>query len=105
MKIKKTKTQRGFAAGEFTDTHDNSCSIQKSSVGTYNAIWLGINDPAPKIMAIHAPKLGVKTNETTGWVPYPVPEEVSFVTRMHLSQAQVKKLLPILEKFVKTGEI
>lgn len=105
MKIKQTKTERGFALNEFTDRYGAKCSIQKSSLATEDAIWLGIDDPDPQIMASKAASFGVKTNETTGWVPYPIPEEVSINTRMHLTQAQVKKLLPILQKFVETGEI
>ena len=33
--------------------------------------------------------------------------EVSYIanTRMHLTQSQVKQIMPILQKFVETGEI
>jgi len=40
-----------------------------------------------------------------GWVKYPIPEDVQINTRMHLSREQVKAILPILIKFVATGEI
>ena len=105
MEITNKTTERGFAYNEFTDRYGAKCSIQKSSLATEDAIWFGINDPDPQIMASQAKQFGVKTNETTGWVPYPIPEEVSINTRMHLTQKQVKKLLPILQKFVETGEI
>lgn len=103
MKI--AKTARGFALGQFKDLYKKKCSIQKSSLATTDAIWFGIDDPTPEIMASHAARFGVKTTETVGWVPYPIPEEVSLSTRMHLTRAQVKRLLPLLQKFVDTGEL
>lgn len=103
--MKKSKTQRGFSLIEFKDRYGSKCSIQKSSLAEEDAIWFGIDDPDPKIMACNAIKEGIYTNQTTGWIPYPIPEDVLIHTRMHLSQDDVKKLLPILQKFVKTGEI
>jgi hypothetical protein len=94
----KSKTQRGFALYEFKDSYDVSCSLQKSS-SMDDKIWLGVDDADPRIMASKTPQGG------TGWVPYPISEDVSINTRMHLTRAQVKELLPILKKFVKTGEI
>ena len=49
--------------------------------------------------------VGVETEETTGWVEYPIPEGVSIYTRMHLDQKQVKELLPYLMRFAETGEL
>lgn len=103
MKIK--KTQRGFELIDFKDANGEECSLQKSSAAERDLIWLGVDEANPQIMASHAHKFGVETTETCGWVPYPVPEEVSLTTRMHLSQEQVKALLPHLIKFAETGEI
>lgn len=103
MKI--TRTARGFALIEFADFYQAKCSVQKSSLATEDAIWLGVDDAEPKIMASQASQFGVKTKETCGWVPYPIPEGVSLTTRMHLTRDQVKELLPILRHFVKTGEL
>jgi hypothetical protein len=103
--MKKSKTQRGFSIIEFEDRYGVKCSIQKSSLATEDAIWLGVDDPDPKIMAVDAIKEGIFTKETTGWVPYPIPDSVLVHTRMHLTQENVKELLPILQKFVRTGEI
>lgn len=100
-----TKTQRGFALVEFTDRYGMKCSLQKSSLATEDAIWFGLDDPAPKIMASDAVKLGLPTTETTGWISYHIPEDVLISTRMHLSQEMVKELLPILQKFADTGEL
>jgi hypothetical protein len=41
----------------------------------------------------------------TGWVDYDIPKDVLLTTRMYLDKEQVKKLIPILQKFVDTGEI
>lgn len=109
IKIDK-KTNRGFPYGEFTDSHGDLCTIQQSSAcsiddeeGEY--IWLGIDKVVPKIMASKAKSLGIETNETTGWIPYPIPDEVLLNSRMHLSQKKVEELLPILNYFVENGRL
>jgi len=103
--MEKTTTNRGFDLGKFTDRYGVKCSIQKSSLATEDAIWLGVDDPEPKIMASQAAHHGIQTEETSGWVPYPIPKDVLLKTRMHLTQDQVAELLPMLQKFVETGEI
>lgn len=103
--INLTENNRGFQTGEFTDRYGNKCSIQKSSIATEHCIWLGIDEATPKIMASDAHKLGIKTTETVGWIDYNIPKEVYISTRMHLTQQQVKDLLPLLKKFAKTGEL
>lgn len=99
------KTQRGFALGKFTDRYGLKCSIQKSSLASEDAIWFGVDDPDPQIMASDAKRLGIPTSQENGWVKYEIPKEVSLSTRMHLTQDMVKELLPILQKFADTGEL
>lgn len=97
---------RGFLVSEFEDDYGAKCSLQKSSAASQDYVWLGIDDAQPQIMASDALKLGLPTNgQTTGWIPYPVPEQVLLTTRMHLSQESVKKLLPSLIHFAETGEL
>ncbi len=103
--MRPSKTNRGFDLIEFKDHYLSKCSLQKSSLATEDAIWLGVDDAEPKVMASKAESLGVRTEETCGWVPYPIPVDVLMTTRMHLTRDQVKELLPYLNKFVKTGEI
>lgn len=103
--MKNTTTLRGFSKIEFTDTYGAECSIQKSSLATEDRIWIGVNDADPKIMASNAAANGVKTTETTGWVPYPIPEDVLLNTRMHLNREQVSEMLPYLSEFVRTGRL
>lgn len=101
MRIKKTK--RGFALAEFKDTKGVECSIQKSSAAGMDCIWLGAN------------KLGISEfvacRQPNAWEERPEFDEHKmehhFVgnNRMHLSRKQVAKLLPILQKFVETGNI
>lgn len=99
-------TDRGFRKGIFKDRYGELCSIQKSSLATEDAVWLGIEDANSQIMQSNANKLGLaKIENPVGYMKYIVPEEVSMSTRMHLTRKQVKALLPILQKFVKTGEI
>jgi len=43
------------------------CSLQESFLATETAIWLGITDTQPKIMAADAIQLGIPTyGQTTG---------------------------------------
>lgn len=74
--MRKVKTfHRGFSRYEFADLYGVASSLQKSSLATEDAIWLGVDEVDGK------------------------------PARMHLTRKQVKDLLPILTKFVKTGEI
>jgi len=81
------------------DRYGAECSIQKSSLATENAIWFGVDDADPKIMASKTKEGG------TGWISYYIPEDVLLSTRMHLTQMQVQELLPILQTFAETGEL
>ena len=99
MDIKETTTHRGFKLIEFKDRYGAECNIQESSLATEHAIWFGVADADPKIMASKTIEGG------TGWVKYLIPDDVLLTTRMHLTRDQVKELMPILQKFVDTGEI
>lgn len=104
--LEKSSTDRGFGIYEFKDIYNSVCTLQSSSLATKRAIWLGIDDAEPKIMASDAIKAGIDTKgQSTGWISYDIPKEVLLNTRMHLSQEEVKKMLPILQKFADTGEI
>jgi len=105
MEIEYKKTSRGFATIEFKDYYDASCSVQKSSLATKGAIWIGIDDPAPKILASKVNQVNPETGEVSGWVPFHIPDDVLISTRMHLTREQVAMLLPILQVFVETGEL
>ena len=94
MEIKKGKTNRGFEYCKFLDRYDVPCSIQKSSLATEDAIWFGCDDANPRILV-----------EGTGWQNVNLSEDILINTRMHLTRDNVKQLLPILIKFVETGEI
>lgn len=77
MNIEFRKTDRGFVRADFVDKYGSQCSLQKSSLATEDAIWLGV----------HKDFLG------------------SEATRMHLTQEHVRALLPFLTKFAETGEL
>lgn len=103
--LKITVNGRGFHHLEFKDLYGIGCSIQKSSLATDDAIWFGVNDADPKILASDVNQINPETGEISGWVKYPVDERVMFHTRMHLSREQVLQLLPILTKFAATGDL
>lgn len=41
---KASKTARGFSLIEFGDLYGNVCSIQKISLATADAVWLGLSE-------------------------------------------------------------
>jgi len=75
-----TKTERGFARINFKDCYGEQCSIQKSSLATDDAIWLGQDKP---------------TEHKTG----------DLTCRMHLTKADACRLISVLECFVEFGEL
>lgn len=91
--MKKKHTQRGFPYYQFKDKYNETCSLQLSSLADDRCIWLGIDKPKPQRLGPH------------GWEDFGIPDDVSVPSRMHLSAKQVKKLLPILHKFVETGDL
>jgi hypothetical protein len=97
-------TPRGFALIRFQDTNGTPCSLQQSSLATDEALWLGPDDAQPKVLASKAAGLGVKTAETEGWVPYPIPDDVLLTTRMHLTRDKVIALIGHLQTWVEKGE-
>lgn len=100
--MKVGKTNRGFQLIAFKDQYANECSLQQSSLALYrepgtSAIWLGVDNANPQIMASKTPQGG------NGWVPYNIPEDVSLTTRMHLNRWMVKRLIPHLQAWVDSG--
>lgn len=98
-------TARGFELIEFTDRSDQKCSLQVSSLADYvtpgtSALWFGVDDPNPLVPAQTAHLVGVKTSVVTGWVPYPIPEDVLISTRAHLSRKQVEALIRHLQAWL-----
>jgi hypothetical protein len=81
MTIELKETSRGFLRGEFTDRYGEPCSIQESSIAGEFCIWLGCE---------HETK--AKDGEPVG-------------ARMHLTQVLAAELLPLLERFIETGEL
>ena len=98
-------SSRGFPFIEFKDAYDTKCSIQQSSNAEFDALWIGISEADPKVMATDAASVGVRTAETTGWVAFPIPPEVFVATRMHLEREQVEALVEDLTRWLKTGEL
>jgi len=109
------QTHRGFDVIHFDDGNGERCSVQCSSAiddteqglnqpGS-SFLWIGPDDANPKIMASKAAMHGVKTTATTGWVPYPVPDEVLMNTRMHLHREHVQELVQVLNRWLESGTL
>lgn len=94
------KTKRGFKYIEFKDRLGNECIVQKSSLATEDAIWLGAKELiVQEFMAFRQPAWKVLDFEHTMQHHFVGNE------RMELNRKQVKKLIPILQKFVDTGDL
>lgn len=87
------KTARGFDIIRFTDRYNVPCAVQKSSIATEDCIWIGSEKDDPRILV---------PNE--GWQSVVIPGLLTN-SQMHLTIDQVRALLPILQRFVDTGEI
>lgn len=95
---KAVNSARGFPYIEFKDRYGAPCCLQASSLAEYekpgtSAVWLGVVDTKPQIMASQAKAHGVVTDKTCGWVPYPIPKEVLLSSQMHLDREQVEALI------------
>lgn len=82
MKYLKSKTDRGFTLIQFKDDYNEICDIQQSSAAEESKIWLGTHNVCPMILASKTEKGG------TGWVEYPIPNDVFINHRMHLTRKQ-----------------
>lgn len=106
--LKFEETPRGFVVARFVDRYGVECSLQASSLATEAAVWLGPSSPNPKILATKALAMGredLTEGETTGWVPWPLPEGVSCDTRMHLTRDMALIVGMALVKFADTGKL
>jgi hypothetical protein len=92
--VKEQTTARGFKFYQFKDHYGVSCSLQKSSLATEACVWLGCDEPNARVLV-----------PGKSWQPVVLPEGTLCDTRMHLTQKQVKALLPRLTRFAKTGAI
>jgi len=91
-------TARGFSYYTFSNSNGDECILQKSSaVGDF--IFLG----AKKLKVQH-----FKAGQGWNTVVYPestIEEHYVGNEKMHLNRQQVAELIPLLQKFVDTGEI
>ena len=100
------RTSRGFEVVNFKDHYGTKCSLQASSLAIYekpgtSAVWLGVDDAAPKCLHGDAAGLGIKTDATCGWVDVPMSDKIQMTTRMHLNREQVEALIPMLQSWLK----
>ncbi|HEY4786266.1 MAG TPA: hypothetical protein VIH57_09455 [Bacteroidales bacterium] len=70
--------EKGISKLSFEDDYKQKCSLQKSNAALENKIWFGV-DKDINGKAVNA--------------------------RMHLTQEQIKSILPYLQKFAETGEL
>ena len=100
---KATKTCRGFDILTFKDRYGEECRLQKSSLATEECIWFGVCSK----------QISARREDEIGWRHFTEAQlkqtfdadSVLLPGGMHLTQAHVKKLLPLLTRFAETGEL
>jgi hypothetical protein len=102
---KAERTPRGMSL-DFKDIYGLPCSLQQSTLASEPALWLGVDDPEPKIMKSKALAHGLPlpVGEVSGWMPYPIPDDVLISSRMHLNVPQVKALIGHLQQWLKNEQ-
>lgn len=101
MMMELKQTQRGFNIFEFEDANGEKCSLQESSAARDEGlIWLGCSE------------IGLKRFEPyVGWSDVVLeqnpPHGITYTAnnRMHLTQSQVRELLPALAYFAEHGSL
>ncbi len=87
-------TDRGFPIILFEDEYGERCSLQISSlIGDQVFCWFGVTSPTIQVM-----------ESGKGWQPVKLPVGAVVSSRMHISQEQVRQLLPHLQAFAESGE-
>jgi hypothetical protein len=93
------KTNRGFSIHEFEDANGVECSLQESiAARDEGLIWLGCSKIGLKRFVPHEGWSDVELEHNP---PYGVLHQAN--TRMHLTQSQVRALLPALAYFAEHG--
>lgn len=83
-------TGHGFRVLTFQDRYGEPCTLQKSSLASENAVWFGTSG---------------RVDVGPPWKPFPLPDNALVHSRMHLTQEQVRQLLPYLQYFADTGQL
>lgn len=81
---------RGFARATMTDHNGETVVIQESSLADEPAIWLGVEGSA---------------HVGPPWQRMTLPDGALIIDRAHLTVGMVRTLLPLLERFVATGQL
>lgn len=93
MELKQGTTLLKLPVIRFSDKDGAACSLQKSTAE--GAIFFGCDDADPRRLV----------GNTGKWLPVHFPPDTIFNTSMHLTRDQVAALIPVLQKFVDTGEV
>lgn len=99
---KVTTTAHGFNLIRFKDLYGERCSLQHSLLATEEAVWLGVDDPVPRILASDVPGA---SSDAVGWVNIELPARTMISSRMHLSRGMARELGKALLIFADTGEL
>lgn len=101
--MKPDKTARGFSLLSFKDHNGIECRLQKSSLASTDAIWLGAKKIGmQEFVAYRQPDAWV---ERTEFDEHTMEHHFVANNSMHLTRKQVAQLLPYLQKFVETGNL
>jgi hypothetical protein len=103
---KVAKSSRGLELVRFKDALGVPCVVQSVTLAYSEnglGIAIGAEKAKPKLQARDARALGIKTVQKTGFVAFPVPDEVSFDTRAVLTRRQAELLVLHLNAWLYGG--
>lgn len=104
MALTHAATARGFAKVAFVDRNGTPCAVQESSLATEAAIWFGAEKLAVQAFPSRSGR-GWDTLDVEAIARADGYRDVVANERMHLTQAQVQALLPLLTHFAEHGEL
>jgi hypothetical protein len=104
--MEKQHTVRGFGYYQFTDRYGSKCSLQNSSICAEEGyIWFGVDSDSEGVVKKIGENKQYPARCRTVTNAELEEQGLEVFSRMHLSQSQVKELLPHLIRFVEEGEV
>jgi hypothetical protein len=90
-------TAKGSPIVEFKDHYDIECTIQQCTIGSRDAIWVGVSERKSQIPRYYEGKIRIPFDTEI--------DQASDAKRMYLTKKEVKQLLPVLKHFAKYGNL
>ncbi len=70
-----------------------------------NALFIGVDNFQPIVMASDANALCIETNKSFGWIPFPMPKDVKMFTGMVLNKELAISIKEDLDYYIETNDL